>query len=72
MTGLVDRGQETAGGAIEVEAAVLPGCALTQSREPFPHGEADQLHPAERAGCGFKHHLRGQQASLRETRADSG
>ena len=31
----MDRGQEAAGGAIEGEAAVLPGCALTQSREPL-------------------------------------
>ena len=32
--GLVDRGQEAAGGTIEGEAAVLPGGALTQTREP--------------------------------------
>ena len=35
MTGLVDRGQEATGSAIEREPAVLPGCALTQSREPL-------------------------------------
>ena len=29
---LVDRGQEAAGGAIEVEAAVLPGCASWRRR----------------------------------------
>ena len=33
--GLVDRGQEATGGAIEGEAAVLPGGALAQSREPL-------------------------------------
>src|SRR5438093_652596 len=31
----VDRGQEAAGGAIEGEPSVLPGRALTQSREPL-------------------------------------
>ena len=33
--GLVDRGQEAAGGAIEGEPAVLPGRALAQTREPL-------------------------------------
>jgi hypothetical protein len=33
--GLVDRGQEAAGRAIESKAAVLPGRALTQTREPL-------------------------------------
>jgi hypothetical protein len=31
----VDRGQQAAGRAIESETAVLPGRALTQSREPL-------------------------------------
>ena len=33
--GLVDRGQEAAGRAIESESAILPGCALAQTREPL-------------------------------------
>src|SRR5439155_13063391 len=33
--GSVDRGEEATGGAIEGEPSVLPGCALTQSREPL-------------------------------------
>src|SRR2546427_5613925 len=41
--GLVDRGQEATGGAIEGESSVLPGRALTQSRE--------SLHvPPDRSG----------------------
>ena len=31
----MDRGQEAAGRAIESESAILPGCALTQTREPL-------------------------------------
>jgi hypothetical protein len=33
--GLVDRGQEATGGAIEGEPTILPGRALTQTREPL-------------------------------------
>ena len=33
--GLVDRGQEATGGAIEGEPSVLPGRALAQTREPL-------------------------------------
>ena len=31
----MDRGQEAAGRAIEGESAILPGCALAQTREPL-------------------------------------
>src|SRR3954468_19001816 len=31
--GSVDRGEEATGGAVEDEASVLPGCALTESRQ---------------------------------------
>ena len=34
-TGSVDRGQEATGGAIEGEPTILPGRALTQTREPL-------------------------------------
>src|SRR5690606_5086023 len=43
---LVDRGEETAGGAVEGEAAVLPGRALTESCQSLhiaPHGPGIRL-----------------------------
>src|SRR3990170_7223710 len=33
--GSVDRGEEATGGAIEDEAAVLPGCALAETCQPL-------------------------------------
>src|SRR5438874_1158870 len=33
--GSVDRRKEATGGAIEGEPSVLPGCALTQTRQPL-------------------------------------
>src|SRR5438309_215136 len=33
--GSVDRGQEATGGAVEGEASILPGRALTESRQPL-------------------------------------
>ena len=42
--GLVDRGQEAAGRAIESEPAILPGGALTQAREPAVSGNSVDLN----------------------------
>src|SRR6185295_2047615 len=44
--GSVDRGQEATGGAVENEAAILPGCALTKTRQPLhvaPNGTGVRL-----------------------------
>ena len=44
--GSVDRGQEATGGPVESEASILPGRALTQTREPLhvaPEGPGVRL-----------------------------
>ena len=44
--GSVDRGQEATGGAVESEASILPGRALTQTRQPLhvaPEGAGVRL-----------------------------